>query len=134
MVICTTQASSFRLLYFVYYMCDILSIRCLWSESTECFLGMASRFFLKTFVNIPVPGRILHFRLHIRCISIHKILYFSFFSPSFYTTLLCEGIAPSMSMHVFPLVFNYIWPFCCIFSACVYHLSVILMPRTLHIE
>ena len=115
-------------------MCDVPSIAVFCSESTECFPGMASKFFLKMFVNIPVPGIILHFRLHIHCISIHKILYFSFFPPHFCTTLLCEGIATPVSMHVFSFIFNYVWPFCCNFSVCVYHLCVISMPRALHIE
>jgi hypothetical protein len=29
-------------------------------------------------------GIIVHFRFHISCISIHKLLYFNFFSASFY--------------------------------------------------
>jgi len=38
-------------------------------------------------------GIIVHFRFHIRCISIHKLLYFDFFSASFCTTFLSAGIA-----------------------------------------
>jgi hypothetical protein len=42
------------------------------------------RFFLKRFLTTPVApivtGIMLHFRFHIRCISIHKLLYFNFFS------------------------------------------------------
>ena len=39
--------------------------------------------------------------LHIRCVSVHKLLYFSFFCASFCTTFLSAGIATSISMHVF---------------------------------
>ena len=49
-------------------------------ESIVCFRGTASKFFLKLLVTIPVApiitGIIVHFRFHIRCISIHKLLYF----------------------------------------------------------
>jgi hypothetical protein len=42
---------------------------------------MASKFFLKPFVTLPVApvitGIILHFRFHIRCISVLKLLYLS---------------------------------------------------------
>jgi len=102
-------------------MCDVPSIAVFCSESTECFPGMASKFFLKTFVNIPVPGTILHFRLPVRCISIRKVLYCSFFSLSLCKTFLYVGIATSRSTHVISFVLNYyIWPFCCNFSVCVY--------------
>jgi hypothetical protein len=101
-------------------MCDVPSITVYCGESTECFLGVASRFFLKPLVNIPVPAIILHFKLHVHCITIHKILYFGFFSPSFCTTFLSLGIATSISMHVFSFVFDYVWPFFCVFSVCVY--------------
>jgi len=51
------------------------------SESTECFLGMAPKFFFKLFVTIPVAPMItwiiIHFMFHVHCISIHKLLYFS---------------------------------------------------------
>ena len=40
-----------------------------------------------------ITGKILHFRLHIRCISIHKLLYFSSLSASFCTTFLFAFIA-----------------------------------------
>jgi hypothetical protein len=30
-----------------------------------------------------INGIIVHFRFHIRCISIHKLFYFNFFSASF---------------------------------------------------
>ena len=62
-------------------------------------------------VTIPVApiitGIIVHFRFHIRCISIHKLLYFNFFSASFCTTFLSAGIATSMSVYVSLFCFNY---------------------------
>ena len=91
----TAQASSFTLQYFPYYVwCSKYS--CLFSESIECFPGTASKFFLKLLVTIPVAliitGIIVHFRFHIRCISIHKLLYFNFFFASFCTTFLSAGL------------------------------------------
>ena len=104
-VIPTAQASSFTLQYFPYY---VPSIAVFCSVSIECFPGTASRFFLKVLVTIPVApiitGTIVHFRFHIRCISIHKLLYFNFFSASFCTTFLSAGIATSISVHVFFLL------------------------------
>ena len=70
---------------------------------------MASQFFFETFVTIPVApvttGMITHFMFHIRCISIHKLLYFGFFSASFRTTFLPIGIVTSLSMHVFSFLY-----------------------------
>ena len=106
-VIPTAQASSFTLQFFPYYVwCS--KYRCL-SESIECFPGTDSKFFLKLLVTIPVApiitGIIVHFRFHILCISIHKLLYFNFFSASFCTTFLSAGIATSISVHVFSFLF-----------------------------
>ena len=73
-------------------LCVMFQVQLLCSESIECFPDISSQFFLKLLVTIPVApiiiGIIVHFRFHIRCISIHKLLYFNFFSPSFCTTLL----------------------------------------------
>ena len=73
-------------------LCDVPSIAVFCSESIECFPGTASKFFLRHLVTIPVApiitGIIVHFRFHIRCISIHKLLYFNLFSASFCTLLL----------------------------------------------
>jgi len=84
------------------------------SESIECFPGTASKFFLKLLVTIPVAplitGTIVHFRFHIRCISVHKLLYFNFFSASFCTTFLPAGIATSISVYVFSFLFLIIIP------------------------
>ena len=103
-------------------MCDVPSIAVFCSESIECFPGTVSKFFLKLLVTIPVPpiitGGIVHFMFHIRFICVHKLLYFKFFSASFFTTFLSAGIATSISVHV---VSNYyISPICCNFSFCVY--------------
>jgi len=73
-------------------MCDIPSTAAVCVESTECFPGVAYKFFPKPFVAIPVApivtGIILHSRSHIRCNSIHKLLYFTSFSASFRTSFL----------------------------------------------
>ena len=107
-VIPTAQASSFTLQFFPYYvLCSKYS--CICSESIEWFPGTASKFFLKLLVTILVApiitGIIAHFRFHVRCISIHKLLYFNFFSATFCTTFLFVGIATSISVHVFSLFF-----------------------------
>ena len=104
----TAQASDFTLQYFPYYVwCSKYSCFC--SESIECFPGTVSKFFFKLLVTIPVvpiiTGTIVHFRFHIRCISIHKLLYFNFFSASFCTTFLSAGFATSISVHVFSFLF-----------------------------
>ena len=69
-------------------MCDVPSTAVFCSESIECFPGTVSKLFLKLLVTIPVApiiaGTIVQFRFHIRCISIHKLSYFNFFSASFY--------------------------------------------------
>ena len=71
------------------------------NESIEYFPGTASKFFLKLLVTIPVApiitGINVHFRFHIRCISIRKLLYFNFFSASFCTTLLLLLLLSSSS-------------------------------------
>ena len=45
-------------------------------------ITISTKFFLKLLVTIPVApiitGTIVHFRFHIRCISIHKLLYFDY--------------------------------------------------------
>ena len=90
-------------------MCDIRSIAVFCSESIEFFPGIVSKFFFKHLVTIPVApfitGTIVQFRFHVRCISIHKLLYFNFFSTSLCTTFLSAGIATSISVHVFSFLF-----------------------------
>jgi len=54
-VIPTAESSSFRQQYFPYLcMCDVPNIAVFCSESIEHFPGMASKFFLKPLVTIPV--------------------------------------------------------------------------------
>ena len=120
-----THCSTFRI------MCDDPSIAVFCSEFIECFPGTVSKFFLKLLVSIPVAliitGIIVHFRFHIRCISIHKLLYFKSFSASFCTTFLSAGIAISISFacFIFFVFHYYIWPICCNFSVCVYCFIII---------
>ena len=82
-------------------MCDVPRIDVFCSESMECFPGTSSKFFLKLLVTIPVTpiitGTIVHFRFHIRCISIHKRLYFNFLSSSFCTTF-CLRVLQHLSI------------------------------------
>ena len=97
-----SHCSTFRI------MCDVPSIAVFCSESIECFPGTVSKFSLKLFVNIPmapiITGIIVNFRFHIRCISIHKLLYFNFLSASF-CTFLFAGIATSIQVQVFSFLF-----------------------------
>jgi hypothetical protein len=114
---------------------------------------MASKFFLKFLVTIPVApvitGIIVHFKFHIRCISILKLLYFNLFSASFCTTFLSAGIATSISVHVFSGLFAVTSLSVCTawfyntatspssytgLGMCVYHLSAVSMPKALRIE
>jgi len=93
-------------------------------ESIECFPGTNSKVFFKLLLTIPVvqitTGTFLHFRIHIRCISIQKSLYFNLFSSSFCTKFLSLGIDTSKRVNVFIFVFHYyIWPIYCNFSVCV---------------
>jgi hypothetical protein len=83
----------------------VLSAAVFVSVAVGCFPGMASNFFLKPLVTIPVARHntdiILYFRFHIHCISIHKPLYYNFFSSYFCTTFPSLGIATSISMQAF---------------------------------
>ena len=89
-----SYCSTFRI------MCDVPSIAVFCSESIECFPGTASKFFFKLLFTIPVAriiiGTIVHFRFHIHCICIHKLLYFNFFSASFCTTLLLLSLSVNL--------------------------------------
>ena len=59
--------------------CDVPSIAVFCTESIESFPGMAYKFLFKSFVTIPVAqittGTSIHFMFHIRCTSIHKLLF-----------------------------------------------------------
>ena len=72
---------------------------------SNVFLVQLTNFFLTSSLLFQwlqfITGIIVHFRFHIRCISIHKHFYFNFFSASFCTTFLSAGIATSISVHVF---------------------------------
>jgi hypothetical protein len=61
--------------------CDVPSIAVFCSESIERLTGTASKFVLKILVTNSVApiiaGINVHFRFHVRCISIHKLLYFN---------------------------------------------------------
>jgi hypothetical protein len=64
-------------------MCDVPSIAVFCSESIERPPGTAFKFFLKLLVTIPVApiiiGIIVHFRFHIRFISIPQLLYYYYY-------------------------------------------------------
>jgi len=98
-----SHCSTFRI------MCDVPSIAVFCSGSIECFPGRISKFIFKLLVSIPVvpifTSTIVHFTFHIRCISINTLLYINFFSAVYCTTLLSAGIATSISVHVFSLLF-----------------------------
>ena len=70
---------------------------------------MASKLYFKPFVTVLVAPIItsifIHFMFHIRCISIYKLLYFSFFSASFCMTFLSTGIGTSIIVHAFSFLF-----------------------------
>ena len=115
--------------------CDVPSIAVFCSESIECFPGTATIFIRKLLVTIPVApiitGTIVHFRFHIRCISIHKLLYFNFFSASFCTTFLSAGIATSISMHVFSFLFLIIVSGYYYYYYYYYGITVLAEPQSL---
>ena len=121
-----SHCSTFRI------MCDVPSIVAFCSESIEFFPGAGSKFFLKLLVTIPVApiitGIIVHFRFHIRCTSIHKLLYFNVLL----LLLLSSSSSSSSSSplcRVFILIFlrqttslgnTVLQLFCCYYSWCLY--------------
>ena len=110
-----SHCSTFRI------MSDVPSIAVFCSESIECFPGIVSKFFFKLLVTIPVAPIITvtieHFRFHIPCISIHKLLYFNFFTASF-TQHFCYYYYYYYNMG------NIFLSSCCLkcYSTCVYFL------------
>jgi hypothetical protein len=85
---------------------------------------MASKFFFKPFVTVPVApiitGIIIRLMFHIRHMSIHKLLYFRRSSASFCLMFLSAAVTTSVSKHVFSFFFSYyIWP--------IYHNFVIII-------
>jgi len=104
---------------------------CLCSESIECFPGIASKFFLKLLVTIPVTpiitDIIVNFRFHIRCASIPKLSYFNFFSASFAQHFCLPILTIYQCAYFLFFVFNYYnWPICCNFSVCTVWLLLLL--------
>jgi hypothetical protein len=85
-------------------MCDVPSTAVFSSESTECFPGVASIFFSRPLVTIPVApvttGIVIHFMLHTRCVSVHKPVYFNLFSASF-AWHFCPLVLPRLSVSMF---------------------------------
>jgi hypothetical protein len=88
---------------------------------------MASKFFVKPFVTVPVApvitGIILHFRFYIRCISLYMNSCILASFPLHFARHFCLQVLPHLSACVFffLFVFNYCsWPICCNFSVCVY--------------
>jgi len=82
------------------------------TESTECFPGIVSRYIfspLVTILVIPIiTGIMKHFIFQICWISTLTFLYFNFFSASFCTAFLSNGIATSIYkqiLSVFLLIF-----------------------------
>jgi len=101
-----SHCSTFRI------MCNVPSIAVFCGESIERFPGTASKFFLKLLVTIPVApiitGIIVHFRFHISCISIHKLLCFNFFSASFCTIIIISIIIIILVIASTHGIYNYI--------------------------
>jgi len=96
-----SHCSTFRI------MCDVPSIDVFCSESIKCFPGTVSKSFLQLLLTIlmapSVTGTIVHFRFHIRCISINKLLYFNFF-PLPFAQHFCLRVLPHLSVSIFPFL------------------------------
>ena len=102
-----SHCSTFRI------MCDVPSIAVFCSESIECFPGTASKVFLKLLVTIPVApiiigtSIIIHFRFHIRFISIPQLLYYYYYNFKiiiicvvfYYTVVISNNIASNDEMN-----------------------------------
>jgi hypothetical protein len=89
---------------------------------------MASKLFFKPFVTLPaapiITGIITHFMFHIRCISIHKLLYSTVYkTPTKCTSLyhffisldpyICFRLCKNHHQGVFKTTYIYIqWYFC----------------------
>ena len=85
-------------------MCDAPSTVASCSESTVCFPGIPSKFFFQLSVTILV-ALIIHFMFNICCLSVHKLVYYSFFSASFCIIFLSAGMTTSMNKHIFSFLF-----------------------------
>ena len=142
-------------------MCDVPSIAVFCKESIECVPGIACRFFFKLRVAISlapiITGMTVHSMFHISSISIPKLLYFRLFCAPFCTTFRSAGIATSISVRVFSFLFLIIisglfavtsLSVCTAqfhssvtspssytgLGMCVYRVSVVSVPKALHIE
>ena len=95
-----SHCSTFRI------MCDVPSTAVFCSESIECFPGTASKFFFQLLATIPVApiitGKIVHFRFHIRCISIQKLTYCNIL-PLPFAQHFCLQVLPHLSVCKFSL-------------------------------
>ena len=115
-------------------MCDVPWLAAFCIESIECFPDVASKFFFKHFVNIPVAsvifGLIIHSIFHIRCVSIHKLLYFSFFSASLCVTFFSAGFTISIRMHVYYYYYYYYY----YYLDPVVRMSLLKIPRPVSSE
>jgi hypothetical protein len=75
-----------------------------------------------------ITGIIVHFRFHIRCITIHKLLYFNFFFASLHNNSVCVYCHIRQCSWFLFFAFNYyIWRISCNFSFWVYLLLLLLI-------
>jgi hypothetical protein len=90
-------------------MCDVPSTAVFGTESIECCPGIVSRYFCKLLLTIPVAPMITamtkHFMFHIHWISVLIFINYSFFSASFCTTFLSDGIDTSINKQVLSFLF-----------------------------
>jgi hypothetical protein len=92
--------------------CNVPKMAVFCSESMECLPGMSSRYFLRPLVTVPMAtmttGITEHFMVHIHHISMHRFLYFNFFSASLCVTFLSDGTDTSISVEILSLfIFDY---------------------------
>ena len=129
-------------------MCDVPYKAVFYSDSIECFPGMASKFFLKTFVTILmapiVAGILLCFRFHVHCIRYVNSFILALFPLPFaqqFCLLVCmfffmfliiiSGLFAVTSLSVCTAWFHNTVTSSCSYMGlgmCVYHLFFISMP------
>jgi len=159
-VIPTAQASSFTLQYFPYYVWCSTYMCFFLVNLSNVFLVQFPNFSLSfpllfhwlqlLLVQSYISGSTLILSLYI-----NSYILTSFLLP--FAQYFCLRVLPHLSVCIFSLFcFYYIWPICCNFSVCVYclipqhcnisvfthtglgmcvyHLSVVSMPKALHIE
>ena len=118
-------------------MCHVPSIAVFCSESIEYFPGMASKFFFKSFVTIPVApvitAIIIHFMFHVSCVSVYKLLYYTFYSA--FVWHFCPLLLPHLSVCMFSLFcFNYYISCFSVTSLCVPLDSIAVSHLHVHIH